>query len=101
MGVLGRAERLGIVPNTIMCNTAISALGKAGRWREAEALFRRMPSPDPISHETLLAAYGMSGETARAEGVFRRMEQAGMPPRDYAFCGLIAAHRCVPDLGLG
>ena len=26
------------------------------------------------------------------------MQAAGYTPRDYAFCGLISAHRCVPVL---
>ena len=39
----------GISPNTIMYNTAISALGKALRPEEAEALFAEMPAPDAVS----------------------------------------------------
>ena len=39
----------GIAPNTIMYNTAISALGKALRPEEAEALFAEMPAPDAVS----------------------------------------------------
>ena len=52
-----------------------------------------MPDPDAVSYETLLAAYGMAGEARKAEMVFEGMLTAGHRPRDYAFCGLIAAHR--------
>lgn len=189
-----------------MYNTAMSALGKALRPQEAEALFADMPAPDavrpraclqclvlaPASHssthaaaltagwpagavdaagrsagcrawvpgracakaaapltvpspatplptpqvsfETLIAAYGMSGMADKAEAAFERMRAAGggghlhvllqcvacaasvcvgapwdpaprrltpplpllppagFAPRDYAYCGLIAAH---------
>lgn len=94
MTLLQRARNLGIEPNTIMYNTAISALGKASQWEAAEKVFNDMPKPDTISFETMIAAYGLAGQTARAETFFTAMLEAGHRPRDYAFCGLIAAYRC-------
>lgn len=44
----------GIAPNTIMFNTAMSALGKAMRPEEAEALFAEMPAPDAVSAGAIL-----------------------------------------------
>ena len=93
VGVLERARRLGIEPNTIMYNTAMSALGKCGEWQQAEALFQEVSHPDAISYETMIAAYGISGQATKAEVLFEVMLKAGYVPRDYAFCGLIAAHR--------
>lgn len=46
--MLDRAQRLGISPNTVMFNTALSSLAKALRPGEAEALFRRIPAPDAV-----------------------------------------------------
>lgn len=40
----------------------------------------------------MIAAYGMSGVTDKAEATFSAMRAAGWTPRDYAYCGLIAAH---------
>ena len=76
-----------------MYNTAMSALGKGGCWEAAEQLFAAIPSPDTISYETLIAAYGLAGQAAKAESFFNSMLEAGHLPRDYAFCGLIAAYR--------
>ena len=76
-----------------MYNTAISALGKATQWELAEKLFGEIPEPDKISFETMIAAYGLAGQTSRAEMFFNAMLDAGFVPRDYAFCGLIAAYR--------
>ncbi|KAK9814061.1 hypothetical protein WJX72_000168 [[Myrmecia] bisecta] len=90
--LLDRARALGIQPNTIMYNTAISALGKSGRWQTAEALFAEIAQPDAVSYETLIAAYGISGEASKAEVLFKAMTEAGHTARDYAYCGLIAAH---------
>lgn len=45
VAVLARARALGIAPNTIMYNTAMSALGKAGKADAARALFDEMPHP--------------------------------------------------------
>ena len=84
---------MGIVPNTIMYNTAMSALGKSGQWEAAEQLFSETAEPDAVTHETLIAAYGMAGQAAKAELAFKTMLEGKHTPRDYAYCGLIAAHR--------
>ena len=96
LGVLRRAKHMGIEPNTIMYNTAMSALAKSGHADTAEMLFGDIPEPDSVSYETLIAAYGMAGEPAKAESVMTAMEGAGYSPRDYAYCGLIAAYRWAP-----
>jgi len=70
LGMLERAERLGLAPNTVMLNTALSALAKAGRAADAAALFARIPSPDAASYETLLAAHGLAADPPAAEAVF-------------------------------
>ena len=93
INLLDKARALGIVPNTIMYNTAMSALGKSGQWEAAERLFSETAEPDSVSHETLIAAYGMAGQAAKAELTFKTMLEAKHTPRDYAYCGLIAAHR--------
>ena len=94
LGVLERAQRINVnMPNAYMRNIALSALGKCGRWVEAEQLFASMPSPDTIAHETLMAAYSLSGQAERAERLFERMLRTGHQPRDYAYCSLVAGHR--------
>ena len=93
INLLDKARNLGIVPNTIMYNTAMSSLGKSGRWEAAEKLFMETSEPDAVTHETLIAAYGMAGQAAKAEMAFKVMLEAQHTPRDYAYCGLIAAHR--------
>ncbi|GIL54874.1 hypothetical protein Vafri_10569 [Volvox africanus] len=92
VGVLLRALNLGLTPNTVMYNTAISAAGKAGQLEIAEKLYSKVRQPDTVTHETMIAAYGMAGLPDRAEAVFSAMTNAGLRPRDFAFCGLIAAH---------
>ena len=56
LGVLERAQRLGLAPNTIMYNTAMSALAKSGRAEAAEQLFSEIPEPDAVSYEVCAAA---------------------------------------------
>jgi pentatricopeptide repeat protein len=45
VAVLDRARALGIQPNTIMYNTALSSLGKAGKSDAAKSLFNEMQHP--------------------------------------------------------
>ena len=54
--MLERAQRLGIAPNTIMYNTAMSALAKSGRAEAAEQLFSEIPEPDAVSYEVCAVA---------------------------------------------
>lgn len=98
--VLSRAAALGVAPNAVLFNTALAALGRRGRFDEALALFEAMPfsPPDAVAHETLVAAAGVAGRPADAEAAFERLLAAGHAPRDYAFCGLIAAHSAAGDL---
>ncbi|KAL6776016.1 MCA1 [Auxenochlorella protothecoides x Auxenochlorella symbiontica] len=97
VGMLRRARALGVRPNTVMLNTALSALGKAGRVDEARALFARIPDPDAASYETLVAALGARGLAAEAEATVAAMRAAGHAPRHYAYCGLVAAHGVAGD----
>lgn len=92
VAVLDRAQALGITPNTVMYNTAVSALGKAGQLEAARKLFKACPSPDAVTFETLIAAHGMAGEVEAAESLLQDMQAAGHTPQDYAYCGIIAAH---------
>jgi pentatricopeptide repeat protein len=87
--MLERARRLGISPNVVMVNTAISALGKAGRPADAAALFAAHPAPDAVAYETLIAAHGLAGDPAAAEAAFEAMRAAGHTPRDYAYTALV------------
>ncbi len=91
VGMLERARRVGIAPNAIMVNTAMSALGKAGRPADATALFARHLAPDAVAHETLVAAHGLAGDAAAAEAAFAAMQAAGHSPRDYSYTGLVRA----------
>lgn len=97
VAVLTRAVALGIEPNTVMYNTAISAAGKAGQLDVAEQLFGMVKFPDAVTHETLVAAYGMAGLPVKAEGILQKMINAGFRPRDYAYCGVICAYSISGD----
>ncbi len=92
VGVLGRARTLGIIPNTVMYNTAVSALGKAGQLDAAQELFKACPAPDAVTFETLIAAHGMAGDAEAAESLLRKMRAVGHIPQDYAYCGIVAAY---------
>ena len=77
-------------------NIALSACGKCGRWREAEALFEEMRSnprtpPSAVTYGTLISAYGRGGEEDRARARFAEMRARGFAPDDYAFVGLMQA----------
>eukprot|EP01026_Neomeris_dumetosa_P056951 TRINITY_DN52244_c0_g1_i6.p1 TRINITY_DN52244_c0_g1~~TRINITY_DN52244_c0_g1_i6.p1 ORF type:complete len:753 (-),score=124.34 TRINITY_DN52244_c0_g1_i6:1214-3472(-) len=96
--VLNRARNMGILPNNVMYNTALSAAGKAGQLEIAKELFLEIEEPDVVSYETLIAAYGTTGDIANAEDIFRQMTSNNHKARDYAYCGLIAAYSVAGDL---
>lgn len=92
ISVIGRAQALGLKPNTIMFNTAISAAGKAGKLDLMERLYSFVPDPCAITHETVIVSYGMCGQPEKAEGILEKMIGLGLNPRCYAWCGLIAGY---------
>eukprot|EP01025_Chloroclados_australasicus_P030505 TRINITY_DN305_c4_g1_i2.p1 TRINITY_DN305_c4_g1~~TRINITY_DN305_c4_g1_i2.p1 ORF type:complete len:814 (+),score=67.33 TRINITY_DN305_c4_g1_i2:159-2600(+) len=96
--VIDRARNMGIPPNNVMFNTAMSAAGKAGRLDVARSLFEQISEPDAVTYETLIAAYGTAGDVENAEDMFKRMVESSYKPRDYAYCGLIAAYSYAGDL---
>lgn len=99
VGVLSRARALGVEPNTVMFNTAIAAAGKAGQLQVCEQLFAMVTQPDLVTFETMINAYGYSGQPGPAERVYQSMLHAGFTrPRDYAYCGLIAAYTLAGDI---
>lgn len=51
-----------------------------------------------MTYEVMIAAHGMAGNAAAAEASFRSLTRAGFRPRDFAYCGLIAAHSIAGDL---
>ena len=97
LGVLPRARAAGVAPNVVMHNIALSALGRAGRYEEAAALFAAMPTRDAVSHETLLGAAAAAARPADAEAAFAALLEAGHTPSDHAWCGLVAAHAAAGD----
>jgi pentatricopeptide repeat protein len=90
--VIDRAKALGLEPNTVMYNIALSALGKAGQVDLAREMFGECSQPDAVTYETMIAAYGMAGRPNCAEEMLVSMRKAGFVPQDYAYCGLIAAY---------
>jgi hypothetical protein len=61
VNVLNRAKAIGVQPNAVMYNTAISAAGKAGQLALAQSLFNSAAARDVVTYETLVAAYGIAG----------------------------------------
>eukprot|EP00890_Picochlorum_soloecismus_P006443 jgi/Picsp_1/67/NSC_00067-R1_pentatricopeptide repeat-containing protein len=87
---LDRCGSLGITPNTILYNTALSALAKNGQVVKAQNLFSLIQCPDNVTYETMIACYGLAGMPREAESMLKEMMDNGFRPRDYALCGLVA-----------
>jgi pentatricopeptide repeat protein len=87
-------ELPGVELNTVMLNTCLSALGKAGEWETAGEVYGdHIGLCDRVSRETMIAALGGGGRAREAELMLQDMLERGETPRDYAFCGIIAAYR--------
>mmetsp|Transcript_8498 Transcript_8498/g.24365 ORF Transcript_8498/g.24365 Transcript_8498/m.24365 type:complete len:757 (-) Transcript_8498:177-2447(-) len=84
----------GVRTNTVMLNATLSALGKSGKWEEAQKEFEAHRGIcDRVSLETMVATYGLAGQVREAELMLREIIEGGEAPRDYAFCGIIAAYK--------
>ena len=82
----------GSPPNRIVYNTALSAMAKACKVKEAENILSQISNPDDITYETMIAVYGLAGQPEKAELIFSKLISEGYHPKDYAFCGLLASY---------
>lgn len=59
-------QQVGIKPDVISYNTAISASGEAGRWKDGLSLLEEMPGegvkPDHTSYSTAILLCGRCGQ---------------------------------------
>eukprot|EP00884_Botryococcus_braunii_P018227 jgi/Botrbrau1/5088/Bobra.37_1s0050.1 len=92
VGMLDRARAVGITPNTIMYNTALYALVRAGRFDDVESLFQTIPQKDVATYQTAMLASAARGNYEKTEKYFSLLRAAGFVPQDYAFCALIVAY---------
>ncbi|KAK2080415.1 hypothetical protein QBZ16_000268 [Prototheca wickerhamii] len=98
VALFDRAPALGVRPNGVMLNAALSALGKAGRGEEAAALVARSGvRPDLATYELLIAGWAAAGRPAEAEAVLRALRAAGLAASQSAYAGLAQAYRRVGD----
>lgn len=85
-------------PNVHCCTAAIRALGRTGRWQEAQALFEGMPAkglrPTVLTFGCLLAALDQGGQAERALALLDRMRRATDPalhPTEVCFNSAMSA----------
>ncbi|XP_008456092.1 pentatricopeptide repeat-containing protein At3g24000, mitochondrial isoform X2 [Cucumis melo] len=72
-GVHGLAVKYGLESNICLCNTLLSMYSDAGRSKDAELIFRRMPERDLVSWNSMLACYVQDGRCLCALKVFAEM----------------------------
>jgi pentatricopeptide repeat protein len=71
-------------PDLALCNAAMSAVSKSGRWREALQLMDIMRangvSPDVVSYSSAVSAAAKGGELKRALSLLGEMSAQGVAP---------------------
>ena len=84
-----------IDPDVITFNAAISAYGKAGDWKRAEAAFRLMEKmgikPDVITYNSLINASGKAELWQMACSLLGEMRQNGIEPDVISYSAAISA----------
>eukprot|EP00889_Picochlorum_renovo_P000281 jgi/Picre1/27311/NNA_000280.t1 len=77
------SERCALIADndTIIYNTALSALAKNGQMTTAEDVYADIKCPDQVTYETMIAGYGIAGNAQKAEYFFSLLEQEGMSPQ--------------------
>ncbi|CAM9939827.1 unnamed protein product [Scytosiphon promiscuus] len=90
-----QTEEVGISPNVITYNAAITACRKGKQCDRAVALLRDMPrrgvSPNVASYSSAIAALGDAGRWQDAVSLFREIPDVGLAPDMMSFTATISA----------
>jgi len=87
LSLLQDARDLGLEPDTIVCNAALSACERGGQWEEALLLLREMDCvegspPDRVSYNTAIAALSRGGQWRMAVELLDEMPRVVAPPHN-------------------
>ncbi|XP_008446707.2 pentatricopeptide repeat-containing protein At1g77170, mitochondrial isoform X1 [Cucumis melo] len=77
--------------NILMLNSLIDMYGKCGRMDLAMKVFSNMDHRDVSSWTSLIVGYAMHGQVKQALENFRFMREAGVPPNQVTFVGVLSA----------
>ncbi|CAL2249528.1 unnamed protein product [Prunus armeniaca] len=78
--------------NHVFVNTAlIDMYAKCGSVDYARMVFDRTPNKDVVVWSAMIVGYGLHGRGREAIDLYHSMQQAGMPPNDVTFLGLLTA----------
>ncbi|KAL9258698.1 Pentatricopeptide repeat-containing protein [Drosera capensis] len=85
----------GIVTDTVMHNTVLSALGRLKQISHLDDLYAKMrrdgPSPDIFTYNILISSFGRAGEVAEAVKVCEELEESSCQPDVVSYNSLINA----------
>ncbi|KAL6779730.1 PPR8 [Auxenochlorella protothecoides x Auxenochlorella symbiontica] len=88
-------EDLGLIPDTALTNSAISACDKGGRWQKALEVFESMERlglpRDAITYSATISSLAKGKQWHAALQVFNHMRDAGVPADVVTCCSLINA----------
>ncbi|GAB2228049.1 hypothetical protein Droror1_Dr00009878 [Drosera rotundifolia] len=95
LDLLDKAQEKGIVTDTVMHNTVLSALGRLKQISHLDDLYTKMkrdgPSPDIFTYNILISSFGRAGEVAEAVKVFEELEESSCQPDVVSYNSLINA----------
>ncbi|XP_008230115.1 PREDICTED: pentatricopeptide repeat-containing protein At3g12770 [Prunus mume] len=78
--------------NHVFVNTAlIDMYAKCGSVDYARMVFDRTPNKDVVVWSAMIVGYGLHGRGREAIDLYHSMQQAGVPPNDVTFLGLLTA----------
>ncbi|CAL9013860.1 unnamed protein product [Prunus brigantina] len=78
--------------NHVFVNTALIGMyAKCGSVDYARIVFDRTPNKDVVVWSAMIVGYGLHGRGREAIDLYHSMQQAGVPPNDVTFLGLLTA----------
>ncbi|EXB53343.1 hypothetical protein L484_016225 [Morus notabilis] len=74
-GIHGLVVKSGLESNVCVGNSLLKMYSEAGRWKDAESFFQRMPQKDLISWNSMVACYAQNEESQKALNFFADMRR--------------------------
>lgn len=86
---------VGIKPNAVSYNSAITGCGRNGQWQQAVELLREMStidiSRDVVAFHAAISACSDSGKCEQAVGLLRLVQALGIKPSESCYTTVVAA----------
>ncbi|KAL6549966.1 hypothetical protein OROMI_020454 [Orobanche minor] len=94
-------QKVGHIPDQVVCVTVLSACVAQGRLEDACRLFSQMPNPSVVAWNVMISGHAKGGYEGEAIDLFKNMVKAGIEPTRSTLGSVLSAIATVANHNYG